>query len=149
VIHIIPHENSSMVIYKGRLTEPDSGGGFDNPALVVNGQLVPYDELDAWYTERMLFDWRGQPFHLDTYRNGRVYGGYLGYDSGWAREQGLEGSQYDGWMCDAPESEIENLRIEKIDILERWRYRKTFAVEPPKDLFVDVRPATDQEWIRA
>jgi hypothetical protein len=145
---MIPNENRSMVIYKGQQTQPDSGGGLGNPALVINGELVPYDELDAWYTERMLFDWRGQPFHLDRYRDGRVQGGYLGYDSYWAREQGLEGSGYEGWLCDVPESEVENVRVEKTDLLERWRYRKTFAVEPPKDLFVDARPATDQEWIR-
>ena len=107
MIHMIPNENRSVVIYKGQQTQPDSGGGFGNPALVINGELVPYDELDAWYTERMLFDWRGQPFHLDRYRDGRVQGGYLGYDSYWAREQGLEGSGYEGRLCDVPESEIE------------------------------------------
>jgi len=33
-----------------------------------------------------------------------------------AREQGLEGSGYEGWICDVPESEIENARVEKIDL---------------------------------
>ena len=148
MIHMIPNENRSMVIYKGQLTRPGGSGGVGNPALMVDGQLVPYEDLDGWFRERMMFDWRGQPFHLDSYRDGRVQGGYSGHDDSWAREQGLEGSGYAGWICDVPESEIANVRIERIDLLEPWRYRKTFAVEPPKDLFVDKRPATDHEWTR-
>lgn len=149
MIHMIPHQNRAMVIYKGRLTRPESGAGVGNPALVIDGQTVPYGELDAWYIETMMFDWRGQPFYLDSYRNGRVQGGYAGHDGGWARQQGLEGSGYAGWLCDVPESEIENVRIEKTDLLESWRYSKTFGVEPAEDLFTSTRSATDQEWIRA
>jgi hypothetical protein len=144
---MIPHENRTIVIYKGAVKFPGAGEVGD-PALEVDGRRVAYNELDAWYTERMMFDWRGQPFHLNIYRDGRVQGGYSGFDSSWAREQGLEGSGYAGWLCDVPESEVENLRVEKTDLLETWRYRETFGVEPPTGLFTDVRPANDQEWIR-
>lgn len=148
MIRIIPHENRGIVIYKGEPTESYSGAGLGEPALVIDGHTVPYEELDAWYSERMNFDWRGQPFHLSRYRDGRVRGTYLGRDSSWAAAQGLEGSGYEGWLCEVPESEIDNLRVEKIDLLETWRYSKTFGVEPPRDPFVTIRPATDQEWIR-
>jgi len=147
MINIIPHENRTMVVYKGELKWPDSGEPGD-PAYEIDGQRVPFDELDAWYTERMMFDWRGQPFHIQRCSDGRVRGGYAGDDYDWPPRQGLDGSVYDGWLCDVPESEIENLRVEKTDLLETWRYRKTFGVEPPEGLFAQVRPATDHEWIR-
>jgi hypothetical protein len=147
VINIIPHENRTIVIYKGEVKFPGAGEVGD-PALEIDGHRVAYDELNAWYRERMMFDWRGQPFHLNSYRNGRVQGAYSSGDSIWAREQGLDGSGYEGWLCDVPESEIGNLRVERFDLLEDWRYAKTFGVEPPEDLFNHVRPATDQEWIK-
>jgi hypothetical protein len=127
-----------------------SGAGPGVRAVTIEGKVVPDEELDAWYLERMLFDWRGQPFGLFRYENGLVSGGYSGNDlSFWPRENGLDGSRNDGWyLIDAPESEIENLRVEKHDILARRNYRHTFNVDPPKDLFVAVRPATDQEWIK-
>jgi hypothetical protein len=96
----------------------------------------------------MLFDWRGKPFGIMRYHNGRVLGSYHGRDAFWAKENGLEGSMYEGFVLDAPESEIENVRVEKIDILESQDYRHTFNVNPPEDLFVTVRPATEQEWIK-
>jgi hypothetical protein len=65
-----------------------------------------------------------------------------------ARDNNLEGNHYEGWRLNVPESEIENLRVEKIDILERERYRLTFKDDPPEDLFTYVRAATDQEWVK-
>lgn len=148
MINMIPHENRTIVIYRGELKFPEAGEVGD-PAFTVDGQRVPYDELDAWYIESMMFEWRGQPFHLDRYRDGRVQGGYAGYDFVWASEQPeLEGSGYAGFVCEVPESEVENVRVEKTDLLERWRYRKTFGTKAPDGLFVYVRPATDQEWIK-
>jgi hypothetical protein len=148
LINVIPNENRRVVVYQGQVATSAMPGAPGDPAMIINGTRVPHDELDAWYIQRMLFDWRGQPFHLWSYRDGRVIGAFLGNDLTWPRDKGLEGNQYEGWVLDASESEIENLRIEKTDILERERYLKTFAVEAPEDLFVDVRPATDQEWIR-
>ena len=147
MIHIIPYQNKTIVVYAGEIKFPNAGEPGD-PAFDIDGQRVPFEDFDAWYKERMMFDWRGQPFYLDRYRDGRVQGGYSGYDGGWAREQGLEGNQYEGWLCDVPEAEIENVRVERMDLLEIWRYSKTFGVEPPQDLFTHVRPANEQEWIK-
>ena len=148
MIHVIPNENQDVVVYQGRVATNIATSGPGDRALIIDGVRVPYEELDAWYAERMLFDWRGQPFHLWRYRDGRVDGAFAGNDLTWPLDKGLEGNRNDGWFLTAPESEIENLRIEKIDILERQRYRQTFKVNPPEDLFTYVRPATDQEWIR-
>jgi hypothetical protein len=115
---------------------------------MIDGQRVPDQDLAAWYRERMLFDWQGQPFHIHRYIDGRVLGAYVGRDFAWAEKSDLEGNLYDGWLCDLPEWEIENVRIERTDLLEWERYRRTFKVEPPDDLFCEVRPASDQEWIK-
>ena len=147
MIHIIPNDNKSVVVYRGKVSYPVPSEPGD-PAVLVDGQRVPYEDLDAWYRERMLFDWRGQPFDIDRYIDGRVLGGYVGRDFDWADQSGLDGSRYAGWVCDLPEREIGNVRIEKTDILEDWRYRQTFKADPPYDLFRHVRPATDQEWIK-
>ena len=97
----------------------------------------------------MLFDWRGQPFGLFRYENGLVNGIFIGLDYAWPIGKGLDGNRNDGWyLLDAPEHDIENLRVEKHDILARENYRRTFKVDPPEDLFVSVRLATDQEWIK-
>jgi hypothetical protein len=148
LINVIPNENRRVVVYQGQVATNITPGEPGDRAMIINGTRVPDEELDAWYVERMLFDWRGQPFHLWRYRDGRVYGTFLGNDLTWPRDKGLEGNQYEGWILNVPENEIENLRVEKIDILERERYRLTFKVDPPEDLFTYVRPATDQEWIK-
>ena len=148
LINIIPNENRDIVIYRGQVAKNVTGAGFGVYAFIIDGQRVPYEELDAWYAERMLFDWRGQPFKLDRYHEGRVRGVFLGGDYYWARDNGLEGSRYDGYFLDAPEQEIDNVRVEKYDSLAQQDYSRTFNVDPPEDLFVSVRPATDQEWIK-
>ena len=148
MINVIPNENQDIVVYQGQVATNITPGEPGDRAMIINGTRVPDEELDAWYVERMLFDWRGQPFHLWRYRDGRVYGTFLGNDLTWPKDKGLEGNQYEGWRLNVPESEIENLRIEKIDILERERYRHTFNAAPPDDLFTYVRPATDKEWVR-
>jgi hypothetical protein len=148
LIKVIPNENQDIVVYRGQVATDIATSEPGDPALIIDGTRVPYDEFDAWYTERMLFDWRGQPFKLWRYRDGRVDGAFIGNDLTWPQDKGLAGNRNDGWFLNVTESEIENLRIEKIDILERQRYRQTFKVNPPEDLFTYVRPATDQEWIR-
>lgn len=148
MINVIPNENRRVVVYQGQVATNVRPGQPGDRALIINGTRVPHDEFDAWYIERMLFDWHGQPFGLERYRDGRVYGTYSGTNGFWARDNNLEGNQYEGWRLNVPESEIENLRVEKIDILERERYRLTFKDDPPEDLFTYVRPATDQEWVK-
>lgn len=147
MIHIIPRENKTVVVQGGEIKFP-SFGELGDPAFVIDGERVPYEDVDAWFKERMMFDWRGQPFHVNSSRSGRVQGAYVGTDGGWAQQQGLEGNQYEGWLCDVPECEIENLRIERTDLLEIWRYSESFGVEPPPGLFTHSRPATDEEWVR-
>jgi hypothetical protein len=148
LINIIPNENESVVVYQGRATTDHRAGEPGDRALIVEGQRVPYEDLDAWYNERMLFDWRGKPFGIMRYHNGRVLGSYHGPDVFWAKENGLEGSTYEGFVLDAPEGEIENVRVEKTDILEDERYRHTFKTDPPPGLFTHVRPTTEQEWFK-
>jgi hypothetical protein len=148
LIKVIPNENQDTVVYRGQVTTNIATSKPGDRALIIDGARVPYEELDAWYAEGMLFDWRGQPFKLWRYRDGRVDGTFIGNDLTWPQDKGLKGNRNDGWFLNAPESEIENLRIEKTDILERERYRQTFKANPPEDLFTYVRPATDQEWIR-
>jgi hypothetical protein len=148
MIKLVPGWRES-VVYRGKVAQSVESAGLGVYALIVDGVQVPYRELDAWYRENVLFDWCGKPFHLDRYQDGRVYGAYVGKSSIWARENGLEGNQYEGWFLNgAPEQEIENLRVETTDILERQLYLQTFKVNPPEGLFVTARPATDQEWIR-
>jgi hypothetical protein len=149
MINMIPHGWRRTVVYRGKIATSVKGAAPGVNALIIDGVEVPHSELDAWYQEKMLFDWRGQPFDLERYQDGRVYGGFKGKSSAWARENGLEGGQHEGWFLNGvPEQEIEKVRVERTDILEHQRYRQTFKVNPPEGMFVTVRPATDQEWIR-
>jgi hypothetical protein len=148
LINIIPNDNQYIVIYRGQVVENVTGGGVGIRAHIIDGKLVPDEDLDAWYVERMMFDWRGQPFELYRYQNGRVYGSFHGTDNSWAEENGLEGDSRDGYFLDVSEREIDNVRVVRHDSLASNLYRHTFNVDPPKDLFVTVRPATDQEWIK-
>jgi hypothetical protein len=147
VINVIPHENQPVAIFNGQafIPQPSEPG---DPAVMIEGKRVPYEDLDQLYEERMLFDWRGGNFAFVSYIGGRVSGSYSGGDSSWAYAQGLAGGPYEGWTCNVPESEIENLRIERLDQLESWKYRRTFKVSPPHQLFRTVRPATNKEWVR-
>jgi hypothetical protein len=149
LINIIPNHNRYTVMYRGQVVKDVTGAGVGVYAHIIDGKIVPDEDLDEWYIEQMLFDWRGRQFGLIRYRDGLVSGGYGGSDNAWAAEQGLEGSPYDGWyLLDAPEDEIENVRVEKHDSLASQNYRRTFKVEPPQGLFTYVRPATEQEWIK-
>jgi hypothetical protein len=148
VINIISNCGDSIAVYRGRSVTIYAFSKPGDRALVIDGARVPNDDLDAWYRETMEFDWHGQPFGLHRYRDGRVYGAFLGKDLTWPQGKGLDGNQYEGWFLEAPEREIDNVRVVKTDILERERYSHTFNVDPPPDLFVTVRPATDQEWVK-
>ena len=148
VINIIPNRNRDVVIYRGQVATKVETSEPGDRALIIDGKRVPDEDLDAWYRETMQFDWRGQPFGLQRCQNGRVYGSFHGTNNTWAMDNGLDGNWHDGYFLDAPEQEIDNVRVVKTDILELERYRHTFQVNPPEDLFVYVRPATDQEWIK-
>ena len=148
LINIIPDLGQEVVIYRGQVATKVETSEPGDRALIINGKRVPDEDLDAWYRETMMFDWRGQSFGLYRYQNGRVYGTFHGTDNTWAEDNGLEGDWHGGYFLDAPEQEIDNVRVVKSDILARQIYRHTFNVNPPRDLFTDVRPATGEEWIK-
>src|SRR5262245_50296620 len=111
MIRVIPNENESVVVYRGRAYRPKSGWPGD-PAFFVEGERVPLKDLDAWYTERMVITWRGQKFSFDRYRDGVVRGLLRSWDADWARANGLGGDRYEGWWAEIPENEIEAVEIE-------------------------------------
>jgi hypothetical protein len=147
MINVLPHDNEVMVVYQGHLTREEPGKP-EADWVVLRGDRIHVDELDALFTERMLFDWQGEPFKLLSYNDGVVAGLFLGGSTPWAREHNLEGDQYTGWYGQFPEAEIDNVRVEKSDLLAAWRYQKEMGTKSPPGLYRSVRPATSQEWTK-
>ncbi|SDM31785.1 hypothetical protein SAMN04489726_0966 [Allokutzneria albata] len=63
----------------------------------VRLKQVPIAELDAWYRDRTTATWRGQPFTVSGVHADRASPDYLGRSPLWARENGLEGNQRNGF----------------------------------------------------
>ncbi|OZM70855.1 hypothetical protein CFN78_23385 [Amycolatopsis antarctica] len=81
-------------------------------------RIVHRDELDALYSDRMYFVWKGQTFLVTGFGDdGRVSGYWQGGDIAWAREHGLRGNQYDGHFGTFPVDEVEEFYVERKDLL--------------------------------
>jgi hypothetical protein len=82
---------------------------------------VPIAEIDAWYRDEFTGKWRGQPFVLYPNRDGTMGADYVGPSQLWAEENGLEGDQYNGYRKTFNPDELEDLRVNRIDHLARWK----------------------------
>ncbi|MFB9904409.1 hypothetical protein [Allokutzneria oryzae] len=82
---------------------------------------VAVEELQAWYFERCTATWRGQRFAVVMIHDGKAEAGYAGGDYVWAAQNGLEGDQYNGFRATLNVDELENVQIERTDLLARWR----------------------------
>ncbi|WP_086826151.1 hypothetical protein [Allokutzneria sp. NRRL B-24872] len=87
----------------------------------VRLKQVPVAELDAWYRDRMTATWRGQPFAVSGVHADRASVEYLGRSPSWARSNGLEGNQRDGFCGKVNSDELTDVQVERIDHLARWR----------------------------
>lgn len=106
----------------GRTYQHDEGFEYV-PASLKSEKVVPIPELDAWYVDKMVLTWRGQPFGVDRIEDDRIHAGYAGTDGGWAKDNGLEGNHYDGYSGWLPRAEVEELRTDRTDYLARWKER--------------------------
>jgi hypothetical protein len=87
-------------------------------------QEVPVNDLDAAYRDKTRATWRGQPFVIDKVEGDKALAGYDGRDAGWAKANGLDGNQYDwfqGWLA---VSELEDVHVDRTDLLARWKREK-------------------------
>ena len=142
------YRGAVMACYRGRLVRPDPvEPGPDS--VILDGVMVSLDELDALFSEDMYFDWQGVEFQLGRYVDGRVAGNLWNVDAAWvAAHPEIEGDPYNGWGGWFPESDIENLRVVKYDLLAAWRHKKEVGTPAPHGLYAYERPATAEEWVR-
>ena len=148
MINISQHLGEPMAIYQGRLSraEPVKPGSDD--VLLDGGLTINKTNLDALFSERLLFDWRGERFLLTKYQDGIVSGMLNTPNDTFAREHRLTGDPYMGWGGEFPEREIESVWVEKFDMLGSWEYRKEMGQQAPHGLYVFLRPADEDEWVR-
>lgn len=134
-------------LYQGRYWHSGTGPkGSD--CVDLDGTLVRKNDLDALFSERLLFDWRGETFIFSSAKDGHVSGSWShAYSDERARELGLDGDPWMGWGGTFPESEIDNVRIDHYDILAAWRHEKEVGVSPSPELYSYLRPATIEEWL--
>ncbi|HEX8868344.1 MAG TPA: hypothetical protein VF821_21980 [Lentzea sp.] len=84
-------------------------------------KLVPIQELEEWYREKMTATWKDQPFNVTSVVNGKAHAGYAGGEYVWAAQQGLDGDQYNGYNGTFDVDELENVRVDRTDYLARWK----------------------------
>ena len=84
-------------------------------------KTVRTGDLDAWYLDRCTATWRGQPFNVVRTRDGKAEAGYAGGEYVWARQNGLEGDQYNGYTATLDEGELEDVQVDRTDFLARWK----------------------------
>lgn len=147
MIRVLAHDNAVVAKYRGEILREDPVKPDPN-WIVLNGKRVPIRDLEELFLERMLFDWRGQPFKITKYSEGSIAGLYLGGSDPWARQQKLKGDQYSGWYGLFQEFEIDNVRVERTDLLAEWHYQTEMGTPAPPGLYTDVRAATSEEWVR-
>ncbi len=106
------------------------------------------DDLDALFSERLVFDWRGATFVFIGVEAGQIAGSWeFPTSDERARELGLEGDMYTGYMTMIPESVVDDLRIRHHDLLAARRHEKQVGVVAPRGLYTYERPATVDEWM--
>ncbi|SDF63242.1 hypothetical protein SAMN05216553_102421 [Lentzea fradiae] len=91
---------------------------------VYNGRelkTVAVADLDAWYEERMTATWRGQPFNVVSVEGGKAEAGYVGGEYVWARQNGLDGDQYNGFTATIDVGELADVQVDRTDFLVRWK----------------------------
>lgn len=147
MIRVPPNRGNAMARYRGRLVRTKVGPpGAD--WRYIEGEKVSICNLDEWFSEDVVFEWRGREFLFGRYvDDDTVTGMFLGGDMNWANANGLLGNQYDGWYCKISESDIDRVFIDKFDILGHWQYKKEMGQQPPAGLFTYRRPATSEEWV--
>jgi hypothetical protein len=148
MIHLLSHDGDTMAQYQGRLVRSRPGKpGSD--CVVLDGVSVSKNDLDALFFEEMRFDWKGETFKLGRYVDGRVSGRLMNFNSAWASARdeitGDCNTGLGGWF---PESEIENLRVARADLLAAWRHKKQVGTTPPAGRYTYERPATSREWVK-
>jgi hypothetical protein len=148
LINMPAHLGETMALYQGRLVraEPITPGGDD--VALAGGTTVNKADLEALFSERMLFGWKGEQFLLTKYQDGVVSGMLYNGNNTFAREHKLTGDPYMGWGGEFPEHEIDGVWIEKFDLLGSWQYRKEMGQPPPHGLYLFLRSATEHEWVR-
>lgn len=98
------------------------GEHYEHPANA--DKEVPVDDLDAAYRDKTRATWRGQPFVLDKVEGDRALAGYDGRDALWAKQNGLDGNQYDGFEGWLDLTELEDVHVDRTDLLARWKGEK-------------------------
>jgi hypothetical protein len=82
---------------------------------------VPIADLDEWYSEKSVCRWRGEPFDVMGVDGDVVKGTYAGRDMFWAVEAGLTRLDYAWFIGDLPLSEVEDLHVQRTDLLAKWK----------------------------
>lgn len=83
--------------------------------------LVDPGQLDAWYSSRWTYTWRGEPFtSIGTSGTDALDGYYEGSNVAFAREhlRRVGATEYEGT---APLAEVEDLTEHREDLLAAWR----------------------------
>lgn len=80
-------------------------------------RIVHRDELEALYRDRMYFTWRGQRFLATGFTDDTASGYWQGGDVSWARAHDLKGNQYDGYTGTFPIGELDELYVDRRDLL--------------------------------
>ncbi|NJC83984.1 hypothetical protein [Planosporangium mesophilum] len=90
---------------------------------------IPIDpsDLDAWYSSRWRFTWRGKEFVATHRSEDEVVGQLAGADYNWAKANGLTLWDRDWAVGQFPLSEVEDFHEERRDLLAEWKKKRDQA----------------------
>lgn len=103
---------------------PAPDGAAFEPEIRGEGRLVDPATLDAWYSTRWVFTWRGRDFVALSRTEAEVEGQLRGVDDAWARANGLTVLEPGLAQGGFPLAEVEDLHEERRDLLAEWTARR-------------------------
>lgn len=104
--------------------DPPPGGAAFEPEIRDHGLLVDPADLEAWYSSRWVFTWRGEEFVALSRTEGEVEGQLRGVNDPWARANGLTVLEPGLAQGGFPLGEVEDLHEEHRDLLAEWVARR-------------------------
>lgn len=87
-----------------------------------NGKLLVHSskaDLEQRYRDAMRFFWRGKRFSVQHVEGPQLHAYYSDNDQAWPTKHGLDGNRYDGFTGTFPLDEVDDLHIERKDLITR------------------------------